>query len=61
MNADQVEGVEQGILVKLQEEFGKLFGSPERQGKEVGKQIFGNAKKIYGDAKEAIKSAGKHG
>ncbi len=57
MNKDQVEGIAKDLAGKVQEEVGKLVGSKEQEAKGLGKQISGNAQKIYGDAKEIIKDA----
>ena len=57
MNKDQIKGTAKDIAGKVQEEVGKLIGSKEQQAQGLGKQISGNAQKIYGDAKEVIKDA----
>lgn len=57
MNKDQVKGIAKDMAGKVQEEVGKLVGSKEQQAKGLGKQISGNAQKLYGDAKEVIKDA----
>lgn len=59
MNKDQVKGTAKDMAGKVQEEVGKLVGSKEQQAKGLGKQISGNAQKIYGDAKEVIKDSNK--
>jgi uncharacterized protein YjbJ (UPF0337 family) len=59
MNKDQVKGVAKDIAGKVQEKAGKLVGSKEQQVKGLGKQISGQAEKTFGDAKEAVKNAGK--
>jgi len=42
----------------MQEEVGKLVGSNEQQAKGLSKQISGNAEKVFGDAKAAVKRMG---
>ena len=44
---------------KLQEETGKLIGSPEQQLKGIGKQVEGKTQKAVGDLKEAVHEATK--
>ncbi|MBY0577877.1 MAG: CsbD family protein [Burkholderiales bacterium] len=61
MNKDQAKGTAKDIAGKIQEEAGKLTGDKAQQVKGIGKQISGKAQKIYGDAKEAVKKATKHG
>lgn len=60
MNNDQVNGMVKELAGKVQEEMGMLAGSKEQQAQGLIKQISGTAERIYGGAKEAIKSAGNH-
>jgi uncharacterized protein YjbJ (UPF0337 family) len=60
MNKDQVKGVTKDIAGKAQEGAGKIVGSKSQQAKGLEKQIEGKSEKSYGDAKEAIKDAGKN-
>lgn len=59
MNKDQVKGIVKDATGKVQEEAGKLIGSPEQQLKGIGKQVQGKTQKAVGDLKEAVKNAGK--
>ena len=59
MNKDQVKGVVKDVTGKLQEETGKLIGSPEQQLKGIGKQVEGKTQKAVGDLKEAVHEATK--
>ncbi len=58
-NKDQVKGTLKTIAGKIQEETGKLVGSPEQEIKGLGKQVAGHVQKRVGDIKEAIKDSGK--
>jgi len=57
MNKDQIKGVANDLVGRVQEEAGKLVGSKEQQAKGLGKQVSGKAQKAVGDAKEVIKDA----
>jgi uncharacterized protein YjbJ (UPF0337 family) len=57
MNKDQIKGVANDLVGRVQEEAGKLVGSKEQQAKGLGKQVSGKAQKAVGDAKEIIKDA----
>ena len=59
MNKDQVKGIVKDATGKVQEETGKLIGSPEQQLKGIGKQVEGKTQKAVGDLKEVVKDAGK--
>ena len=61
MNKDQAKGIAKDVAGKVQEELGKLIGSEKLQAKGLGKQISGKVEKIYGDAKEVVNDANKHG
>ena len=60
MNKDQVKGTIKDISGKVQQEAGKLAGSPEQQVKGMQKQILGKAQKNLGDAKQAVKNVAAH-
>ncbi len=60
MNNDQIKGMVKDLAGKVQEEVGLLATSKEQQAQGLIKQISGTAERIYGDAKEAVKSASNH-
>ena len=55
MNKDQVKGAVKSVVGKAQEEAGKLVGNKAQQVKGLNNQISGEAEKLLGDTKEAIK------
>jgi uncharacterized protein YjbJ (UPF0337 family) len=57
MNKDQVKGAIKQGAGKVQEEAGKLVGSPEHEAKGIAKQVAGNVQKNVGDAKENVSDA----
>ncbi len=59
MNKDQVKGTAKDVAGKVQEGAGKLVGSEKQQVKGLAKQVEGKVQKGFGDAREAVKDAGK--
>lgn len=59
MNRDQVNGTVKNAAGKVQEESGKLVGSPEQQRKGIHKQIEGNLQKAVGNLEGSLKDASK--
>jgi len=59
MNKDQIKGGVREAAGKVQKEAGKLTGNTGHQVKGMGKEAAGSVQKNYGDAKEAVKDAGK--
>jgi uncharacterized protein YjbJ (UPF0337 family) len=57
MNKDQVKGATKEAVGKVQEQVGRLVGSPEQEAKGIGKQVAGNVQKNVGDAKENVRDA----
>ena len=57
MNKDQVKGTVKEAAGKVQEQTGKLVGSPDQQLKGLHKQAAGQTQKVVGDVKEALKDA----
>ena len=57
MNKDQVKGTLKDASGKVQEQVGKLTGSPAQELKGLHKQTMGLAQKAVGDAKEVLKDA----
>jgi uncharacterized protein YjbJ (UPF0337 family) len=57
MNKDQVKGAVKQGAGKVQQETGRLVGSPEHEGKGIAKQVAGTVQKNLGDIKENIKDA----
>lgn len=55
MNKDQAKGVAKIVAGKVQEEAGKLFGSPKQVVVGIAKQVAGKAQKGRGDIKATIK------
>jgi uncharacterized protein YjbJ (UPF0337 family) len=55
MNKDQVKGAIKDAAGKVQEQTGKLIGSPEQQVKGIHKQVAGQTQKAVGDVKEVMK------
>ena len=60
MNKDQAKGAIKNAAGKVQTEAGKLTGNKEMQAKGLKNQLVGKVQKTLGDAKEAVKDAGKH-
>ncbi len=60
MNKDQAKGAIKNAAGKVQAEAGKLTGNKEMQAKGLKNQLVGKVQKTLGDAKEAVKDAGKH-
>jgi uncharacterized protein YjbJ (UPF0337 family) len=58
-NKDQVKGTLKDIGGKIQEEVGKLVGSPEQELKGLKHQAEGKIQKGYGDLKEALSDEDK--
>lgn len=59
MNKDQVKGVTQDVIGKVQEQAGKLVGSRRQQIKGLSKQISGKLQKGVGDAKQSVEDLAK--
>ena len=59
MNKDQTKGVGKDALGKVQETAGQITGNRELEAKGLVKQAEGKVQKTFGDAKEALKDAGK--
>ncbi|MDB5751682.1 MAG: CsbD-like protein [Ramlibacter sp.] len=59
MNKDQAQGVAKDALGKVQETAGQVTGNREQEAKGLLKQAEGKVQKTYGDAKDALKDAGK--
>lgn len=57
MNKNQVHGIAENIVGKVQEKAGKLVGSTEQQAKGIKKQVTGKVEEKVGDAKAALKDA----
>ena len=57
MNKDQVKGTLKHAAGKVQEEAGKLTGSPVQELNGLHKQAMGQAQKAVDDAKEVLKDA----
>jgi uncharacterized protein YjbJ (UPF0337 family) len=55
MNKDQVKGAVKDATGKVQEQAGKVIGSPELQRKGIHKQVEGQTQKVVGDVKEVLK------
>jgi uncharacterized protein YjbJ (UPF0337 family) len=61
MNKDQVKGATKEVAGKIQEQTGRLVGSPEQEAKGIGKQVSGNVQKNVGNVKETVKDTLKKG
>ena len=59
MNKDQVKGKIKEAAGEVQEQTGKLVGSPEQQAKGHAREFEGKAQKAAGDVKESIKDLNK--
>jgi len=59
MNKDQMKGGIKNVEGKIQEQVGKLAGSPEQQIKGLSKQVAGKAQESVGDVKEFVKNSSK--
>jgi uncharacterized protein YjbJ (UPF0337 family) len=59
MNKNQVNGTVKSAAGKVQEESGKLVGSPEQQRKGIHKQVEGNLQKAVGNLEGALKDASR--
>jgi uncharacterized protein YjbJ (UPF0337 family) len=57
MNKDQVKGAIKDGAGKIQQEAGRLTGSPEQEAKGIGKQVEGTVQKGVGDIKQNISDA----
>jgi uncharacterized protein YjbJ (UPF0337 family) len=57
MNKDQVKGATKEAVGKVQEQVGRVVGSPKQEAKGIGKQVAGNVQKNVGDAKENVRDA----
>lgn len=59
MNKDQMKGGIKNAEGKIQEQAGKLVGSPEQQMKGISKQVAGKAQESIGDARQFVKNSSK--
>jgi uncharacterized protein YjbJ (UPF0337 family) len=57
MNKDQVKGAIKQGAGKVQQEAGRVAGSPEHEGKGIAKQVAGTVQKNVGDIKQGISDA----
>jgi len=57
MNRDQIKGRGREAAGKVQQEAGKLMGSPKQRAKGLAKQGVGKVQKALGDAREEVKRA----
>lgn len=59
MNKDQVKGNIKEAAGEVQEQFGKVVGSPSQQVKGHAREQAGKAQEKVGDVKEAVKDSTK--
>ena len=59
MNKDQLKGGIKNAEGKIQEQAGKLTGSPEQQLKGLAKQVAGKTQESIGDAKQFVKDSSR--
>lgn len=59
MNKDQIKGGLKEAAGKVQEKAGEFVGSKSQKAKGLTKEVEGKAQKGVGDAKEALKDAGR--
>lgn len=59
MNKDQVKGTAEKIKGKVNEAVGRATDNPQRELKGDVQQAAGEARKNYGDMKEAVKDSTK--
>jgi uncharacterized protein YjbJ (UPF0337 family) len=59
MNRDQIKGRGKEAAGKLQQQVGKLAGSPKHRAKGLAKEAVGKVQKTMGDARQDIERADK--
>jgi uncharacterized protein YjbJ (UPF0337 family) len=59
MNRDQIKGRGKEAVGKLQQQAGKLAGSPKHRAKGLVKEAVGKVQKTMGDARQDIERADK--
>jgi uncharacterized protein YjbJ (UPF0337 family) len=57
MNKDQIKGGAKNAEGKMQEQLGKLVGSPDQQVKGMSKQVAGKMEESKGNVKEIVKNS----